>query len=88
MGSGVDRWAGRLAIVLMVALGLRLLAAVGVQGIVSRTPDRLDLIEGDAGGYWELAHRIREGRPYELYSPPRRVMRMPVFPCCWRRCRR
>jgi hypothetical protein len=80
MGSGGDRWAGRLAIVLMVALGLRLLAAVAVQGIVSRTPDRLDLIEGDAGGYWELAHRIRDGRPFELYSPPRRVMRMPGFP--------
>lgn len=75
-----QRWQGKLAIILMVALALRLVAAVAVQGVVSRSPGRLDLIEGDAGGYWELAHRLRDGRPYELYSPPRRVMRMPGFP--------
>jgi hypothetical protein len=74
------RWQWKLAIILMVALGLRVAAAVAVQGVVSRTPGRLDLIEGDAGGYWELAHRLRTGQPFELYSPPRRVMRMPGFP--------
>ena len=69
-----------LALILLVALAVRLVAAVGIQSFVNRTSGRLCLIEGDAQGYWELARRIAAGESYEVYDPPRRVMRMPGFP--------
>ena len=35
---------------------------------------------GDAVEYWQLGERIAHGKPYEIYDPPRRVMRMPGYP--------
>ena len=67
-------------LVLLIALLLRLGAAVAIQTRIDAQPGRFDLIEGDASGYWELARRIIRGEPYELYTPPRRVLRMPGFP--------
>lgn len=51
-----------------------------VEQIVSATPGRLCLIEGDASGYWILGQRLAHGQSYELYDPPRRILRMPGFP--------
>jgi hypothetical protein len=65
--------------VLLLALGLRASAAVAVQMYVERH-DRSFLIEGDANGYWELGRRLASGEAYEIYTPPRRAMRMPGFP--------
>lgn len=69
----------KLVWVLLLALGLRVGAALAVQEYLD-TVDRTFLIEGDAAGYWELAHRIADGEPYSIYSPPRHVMRMPGYP--------
>lgn len=66
--------------VLVAALGVRLLAAVGVEWVVSRDPGRQFLIAGDAAGYWELGERLLDGRPFALYDPPRYALRMPGFP--------
>jgi len=66
--------------ILLLALLLRLGAAYAIQTRIDSQPGRFDLIEGDASGYWELARRIVHGEPYELYTPPRRVLRMPGFP--------
>lgn len=72
---------------LAVALALRLAAAVAVDRIVSQTPGRLCLIEGDAAGYWELGGRLARGKSYQLYEPPRRILRMPGFPVLLAGCR-
>ena len=74
---GWNRW---LWLTLFVALGLRLALAFVVQLEVSKTPGRLCLIAGDAEGYWELAGQIASGKPYSIYDPPRRLLRMPGFP--------
>jgi len=66
--------------ILFVALMLRIGAAFTVEAIVSQTEGRRFLIAGDADGYWQLASRIASGEPYEIYDPPRRVLRMPGFP--------
>lgn len=71
---------------LAVALALRLGAAVVVEQIVSATPGRLCLIEGDASGYWLLGQRLARGQSYELYEPPRRILRMPGFPLLLAAC--
>jgi len=65
--------------VLLLALGLRVSAAVAVQTYV-QSRGRSFLIEGDANGYWELGRRLADGEAYEIYTPPRRAMRMPGFP--------
>ena len=65
--------------VLFIALGFRVLAAIAVQTYVEDS-GRSFLIEGDANGYWELGHRLANGEDYEIYTPPRRAMRMPGFP--------
>lgn len=75
--QSVTRWMIGL---IVLGLGLRLGAAVVVEQIVSQTPGRLCLIEGDAEGYWELGRRLARGEAYELYDPPRRILRMPGFP--------
>ena len=67
-------------IVLAIAFGCRLIAAGGVQTYLNREPGREFVIAGDAEGYWELAKDLAHGRDYAVYSPPRRVMRMPAFP--------
>lgn len=66
--------------ILTVALTLRVIAAVLVQHHVSQTPGRLCLIAGDAEGYWELGRKLAHGENFEIYQPPRRVLRMPGFP--------
>jgi 4-amino-4-deoxy-L-arabinose transferase-like glycosyltransferase len=63
-------WSLRIAAVLMVHYYLQHLAV----------PPRQFVIEGDADGYWQLAHQIVEGKPYQIYTPPRQVLRMPGFP--------
>jgi 4-amino-4-deoxy-L-arabinose transferase-like glycosyltransferase len=74
---GWNRW---LWLTLFVALGLRLGLALAVQFEVSKIPGRLCLITGDAEGYWELAGQLAAGKPYSIYDPPRRLLRMPGFP--------
>ena len=68
-----------LAVILIVALLLRLVVAVGVQMHLDRA-GREFLIPGDAEGYRLLAATIVAGDEYAVYEPPRRVMRMPGFP--------
>lgn len=69
-----------LLLILALALAVRLPLAAAVQAYLSQTPGRLCLVAGDAEGYWHLARQIARGRPYEIYDPPRRVLRMPGFP--------
>lgn len=67
--------------ILCVALGLRVALAIGLDVTLSRSdPPRLDLIPGDAEGYWNLAGDIAQGEEYSVYTPPRRALRMPGFP--------
>lgn len=81
------RWPIGLTAVLAVALVARLAAAVAVDRIVSQTPGRLCLIEGDAEGYWLLAGHLVRGERYEVYDPPRRILRMPGLPVILAGCR-
>ncbi|QDU80913.1 hypothetical protein Pla110_26490 [Polystyrenella longa] len=67
-------------VLLLVALSVRLVLALGLQIYLDQTPDRSFLIAGDAAGYWELASNIAAGEPYEIYDPPRQILRMPGFP--------
>ncbi|MEO1995489.1 MAG: glycosyltransferase family 39 protein [Planctomycetaceae bacterium] len=69
-----------LFLTLLIALGLRIAAARGVQYALDEHLHRAFLIEGDADGYWQLAEKIRRGDTYALYDPPRYVQRMPGFP--------
>ncbi|MCA9080835.1 MAG: phospholipid carrier-dependent glycosyltransferase [Planctomycetaceae bacterium] len=66
----------------IVGLGLllRVVAAVGLQYQLDHRWQREFLIEGDANGYWELGQRLARGESFQLYEPPRRVLRMPGFP--------
>lgn len=66
--------------ILLLALLLRLGAAVAVQVYLDNVAQREFLIPGDANGYWELGRKLAQGDAFEIYSPPRRVMRMPGFP--------
>lgn len=66
--------------ILTLALALRVGAAVAVQQYVSQTPGRLCLIAGDAEGYWELGKKLAQGQKFEIYQPPRKILRMPGFP--------
>jgi 4-amino-4-deoxy-L-arabinose transferase-like glycosyltransferase len=65
-------------LLLTVACALRLGAAVAVQQQLPA--GEICLIPGDADGYWELGQKLARGEPYEVYQPPRRVLRMPGFP--------
>lgn len=73
------RFRSPLLLALIVALLLRVLAAVAVESHV-RSAGRSFLIAGDAEGYWELGARLARGAPYALHSPPRRVLRTPGLP--------
>lgn len=66
--------------IVLAAVGGRLLAAGYMNRVVAADPDRRFVVAGDAEGYWDLAGDLVAGRPYEVYEPPRRVMRMPGFP--------
>lgn len=69
-----------LAGILGLALILRVAAAAAVQYQLDHVWKRQFVIEGDANGYWDLAGRILNGQPFEIYTPPRQVLRMPGFP--------
>jgi len=66
----------------LVAWALRIVAVLAVQYYLQEmvVPTRQFVIEGDAEGYWHLAHCLAEGQPYQIYTPPRMVLRMPGFP--------
>lgn len=66
--------------ILLLALVLRMAAAMTLQWQLDHVLKREYLIDGDARGYLELAERIANGQSYEIYTPPRRVLRMPGFP--------
>ena len=65
-----------------VAWALRIVAVIAVQHYLQNVaqPPRQFVIEGDADGYWQLAHQIAAGEPYQIYTPPRMALRMPGFP--------
>jgi len=69
-------------ILFVVAWALRIMAVLAVQYYLTEMadPPRKFVIEGDADGYWQLARQITEGKPYQIYTPPRQVLRMPGFP--------
>ena len=66
--------------ILAAAMVLRIGAAVVLQNQLDDRWQRQFLIPGDADGYWTLAQRTADGESYEIYTPPRRVLRMPGFP--------
>jgi 4-amino-4-deoxy-L-arabinose transferase-like glycosyltransferase len=78
-----------LALVLEVALGLRVAAADAVEWFVrSRGPARLDLFP-DTDIYWELARAIRAGGPYEYVEwgdIPHFAIRTPGYPLLLAAC--
>lgn len=69
----------RLAFILALAFLLRAACAIGLQVTLDQRGQTY-LIPGDAEGYWELASDLAAGREYSIYTPPRRVLRMPGFP--------
>ena len=69
-----------LLLILLAAFAGRAVTAVALQQYLDRRPGQSFLIEGDANGYWELGRQLATGAPYEIYQPPRRVLRMPGFP--------
>lgn len=58
----------------------RAIVAYHINRLLSHNPQKICLIDGDAEGYWLLSQTIRRGEDYAIYSPPRRVLRMPGFP--------
>lgn len=69
-----------LLFILLISALIRCGIAVYVQRQLDRQPGRTYVIEGDADGYWKLAQTIFHGDDYTIYTPPRRVLRMPGFP--------
>ena len=69
-------------VIFAVAWTLRIVAVLAVQYYLQHmaVPPRQFVIEGDADGYWQLAHQMVDGQPYQIYTPPRQVLRMPGFP--------
>lgn len=91
LGGGSSRL-GRLAslaVVLEVALALRVAAADAVEWLVRRgSPPRLDVFP-DTGIYWELARAIRAGGPYEYVEwadIPHFAIRTPGYPLLLAAC--
>lgn len=73
------QWKPLILALMIVALLLRIVAAVGVERIVQAS-GRAFLIEGDANGYWDLGQKIAAGETYAIHEPPRFVLRTPGFP--------
>ena len=69
-----------LLVILLGALVLRVFTAVVVQDRLDRVWGRKFVIAGDASYYWELGQKLSAGEEYAVFSPPRRVHRMPGFP--------
>ncbi|MBR5710643.1 MAG: glycosyltransferase family 39 protein [Thermoguttaceae bacterium] len=65
------RW---LALILIIALTVRLLAAVCWDVFFAHG----GFVYGDSDGYWTLAQNIASGNPYEYYG--RQIFRMPGYP--------
>lgn len=65
--------------ILLLALVIRGGLALGVHVWLQKS-QRDFLVPGDAEGYWELGRRLARGESFEIYHPPRKVMRMPGFP--------
>lgn len=66
--------------IFLLAVLVRLVAAICLNYYLAEIAQRDFLIEGDADGYWQLAEKIVAGEDFSLYTPPRQVMRMPAFP--------
>lgn len=64
-----------MVLVLTVALGVRVAAAVGWQSRVGNT-----FFFGDSESYWVLGRAIAQGKPYEYGSPDARIFRAPGYP--------
>ncbi|MGE3315481.1 MAG: glycosyltransferase family 39 protein [Planctomycetaceae bacterium] len=77
MGSILGR--KPLLCILLGAFLLRAALAVALQSHLDSRGEAF-LIAGDAEGYWHLGRQIAAGKPYEIYQPPRQVLRMPGFP--------
>jgi len=73
------RWKPLILALMIMALLLRIAAAILVERHVQNA-GRPFLIEGDANGYWHLAQNIASGDEYTIFTPPRRVLRVPGFP--------
>lgn len=73
------QWRPLVLAVLLLALFLRLIAAVALDHHVSQA-GRSFFIEGDANGYWDLGLAVARGEDYAVHTPPRRVLRVPGFP--------
>ena len=73
------QWRPYIFFVLLLAFMLRFLAAVLIEDHVTNA-GRDFFVEGDANGYWDLAHDIHSGRDYSVHEPPRQVLRVPGFP--------
>jgi 4-amino-4-deoxy-L-arabinose transferase-like glycosyltransferase len=74
---------GPLALVLLAAVDLRVLAAVGVQRFVDRHDAYRLCVFPDARYYWLLARTIREDSPYEIVEWDHvsyRAIRTPAYP--------
>ena len=69
-----------LTCLLLIAIGIRLVMAAGLQYVLTNHFERDFLIEGDANGYWELGQQLAKGEPYRIYTPPRYALRMPGYP--------
>lgn len=67
-----------LILVLLVAMCLRAVAALGLEWTLEGRQQRF--LFGDSEGYWILAEQIRQGKPYEFGAPEASVVRMPGFP--------
>ena len=66
--------------ILLAAFVVRAATGLLLQGWLDEKPNQTFLIEGDANGYWELGRQLAAGEPYDVYLPPRKVLRMPGFP--------
>jgi len=80
--SRPSRWSSRatLLVVVLAALGLRLLAAGAVQLYTQQRHS--PFVFGDTAIYWHLAEQIRTGRPYvvEQWGVPHSALRTPGYP--------
>ncbi len=69
-----------LCLILALAFVIRAMLGLWLHQNLTEELDQDFLIPGDAAGYWELGKKLAFGERYEIYSPPRQVMRMPGFP--------
>jgi 4-amino-4-deoxy-L-arabinose transferase-like glycosyltransferase len=84
--NGVERW-GPLAVILLLALGLRLVAAVVVTSYVERKGTLC--VFPDTAAYWELGRTIVDGDPYLIRQAggPHYALRTPGYPLFLAGCR-